>query len=140
MLQVMHGILTRLLEREPVFTIHSTPFDVNKPSDTPPETTAMKANGPRSPGAGKASDLPPVPPAVAAKDLENTIARGEAPSPLDEPKGPTLADLKAALQDCIEEHGMEVARKRLAPYATYSMVPVDKLQQKIDEVKGVKSE
>jgi hypothetical protein len=109
MLRAMTTLLSKLLAQTRITVM---------PSETPPETVAMvaKANGP----------IPAVEP-----DPQNPL-----PPLLDEPKGPTLADLKVALQACIAAHDQDVARRCIAPYATYSMVPVDKLAEVIAKVEA----
>jgi hypothetical protein len=67
-----------------------------------------------------------------------------APAPVEPPKqmadikptkpGKTLADLRAALQDCINKHGMPGAKERLAPFAKISDVPDDKIAEVIDRL------
>ena len=151
MLQAMHKILTRLLEPE-VKPSESVPDGIDtrdqydrwkatqKPSETPAETIetlAMKAaNGPKPTAEAEKLER------VAIEREVDEVARRlrEAgpvpPSPLDEPKGPTLADLKKALQDCIAAHDQETARKCIAPYPTYSLVPLDKLPEVIARVEA----
>lgn len=46
--------------------------------------------------------------------------------------GKTLADLRVALQECINKHGMPGAKERLAPFAKISDVPDDKIAAVID--------
>ena len=127
MLQVMTTILKKLLEErnKPVTLPYKPSDDVPfKPSETPAETVEqlkLKAARRNGPGPIRPEDLPPVEP---------------EPALLDEPKGPTLADLKVALQACIAAHDQETARKCIAPYPTYSLVPLDKLAEVIARVEA----